>query len=102
MVMTACGPAWTQDYNWRALQADVSGFPENLVLLEMCAGCGTAGVGLDLLLGHGKWALGELYDRDHKVRSVLETHVQDMGACHLGLLPQRQCGGGGPAVPGQA
>ena len=78
-------PAWTADSTWRSLKAELDGFPGGLTLLEMCAGCGTAGLALSLLLGPGRWSLSGLYNRDPELRPVLGAHEQDMHQCHLGL-----------------
>ena len=105
-------PWWTADRTWDSLKTNLKHFPTGFSVLEMCAGCGTAGVALDLLLGPGRWTLSGVYDRDRELKPVLEAHVaqRDMSKCHLGPagdltaialedFPDAHCVVAGPPCP---
>ena len=63
-------PAWAADPVWQEHQTALRGWPGRPSILELCAGAGTGGVALELLLGPDAWQNSGAYDRDAELRSV--------------------------------
>ena len=63
-------PLWTQDPVWQEHQAALRAWPGVPSILELCAGTGTGGVALELLLGPDRWRCAGAYDRDAELGSV--------------------------------
>jgi hypothetical protein len=63
-------PPWAADAVWQEHKTALDQWPAGLAVLELCAGAGTAGIALQLLLGPGKWETAGAYDMDPELNSV--------------------------------
>ena len=69
---------WTDDDRWQQMLKEVAVFPGVLTFMELCAGLGTLGIVLDMLLGHRAKCVGQ-YDTDRRLQWAASGPHQHYG-----------------------
>lgn len=75
---------WAADTVWQSHIHALRDWPAGFRVLELCAGAGTAGVALELLLGSGRWQSAGAWDRDPELRHVHAVLNGTLAGVHLG------------------